>query len=195
MKNFYCSLLFFAFSLLVSSQTILNKTETTTRTVQDPYTVILSPGFSAKGTTSNPFIARIGTLTEIPAVSPNNSVSGQSNPSGEVISTLNGSIFHDTKGDIAVAAAGQLTFSLPIALPPGINSVAPQMNLSYTSGSGNGIAGYGWSLSGITNIARIGKNIEKDGYLKGLDLTYNDIYVFNGNRLLLKSGEYGKNGA
>jgi hypothetical protein len=195
MKHFYYSLLLFGLSLVVKGQTILSQTETTARTVQDPRTVILSPGFSAKGTASNTFIARIGTLTEIPPSSPNNSVSGQSNPSGETISTLNGSVFHDTKGDIAVGSSGQLQYSLPIALPPGINSVAPQMNLTYTSGSGNGIAGFGWSLSGITNIARIGKNIEKDGVLKGIDLTLDDYYVFNGNRLLLKSGEYGKDGA
>lgn len=51
--------------------------------------------------------------------------------------------FHDTKGNIEVNGMGQLQFSLPIALPPGIKSVAPQINLTYTSGTGNGIAGYG----------------------------------------------------
>ncbi len=196
MKNFYATLLAVFFTTFFSqAQTILSTAETTSRTVQDPYAVLLSPGFNAKASVVNPFIAKIGASTTTPPISPNNSTAGQSNPSGETISTLNGSIFHDTKGDIAVGSSGQLQYSLPIALPPGINSVAPQMNLMYTSGSGNGIAGFGWSLSGITNIARTGKNIEKDGDLKGIDLTLNDYYVFNGNRLLLKSGQYGKNGA
>lgn len=184
---------FFVF-LHTQAQTILNQPETFTRTVQDPNAVIMMPGFSVNGNLSNPFIARIGTLTEIPPASPNNSTAGASNPSGES-TTLSGSLFHDTKGDIAVGSGGQLTYSLPIALPPGINSVAPQMNLTYTSGSGNGIAGYGWSLSGVTSIARAGKNIEKDNELKGIQLDYTDFYYFNGNRLLLKSGEYGKDGA
>ena len=103
--------------------------------------------------------------------------------------------FHDTQGNIEVNGGGQLQYTLPIALPPGIKSVAPQVNLTYTSGSGNGIAGYGWNLSGITSISRTGKTIEKDGELQGIKLDYSDYYSFNGQRLILKSGEYGKDGA
>ncbi|MEN2436738.1 SpvB/TcaC N-terminal domain-containing protein, partial [Weeksellaceae bacterium A-14] len=90
---------------------------------------------------------------------------------------------------------GQLQFTLPVALPPGIKSVAPQINLVYTSGSGNGIAGYGWSISGITSISRMGKTIEVDSEVKGVKLDYTDYYSFNGQRLILKSGVYGKDGA
>ncbi|WP_370899703.1 RHS repeat-associated core domain-containing protein [Chryseobacterium gossypii] len=103
--------------------------------------------------------------------------------------------FHDTKGNIDVNGAGQLQFSLPIALPPGIKSVAPQVNLVYTSGSSNGVVGYGWNISGITSISRAGKNIEKDGEMRGVQLDYSDFYNFNGQRLVLKSGVYGKDGA
>lgn len=107
----------------------------------------------------------------------------------------NNPVFHDTQGNIEVNGSGQLQYTLPIALPPGIKSVAPQINLSYSSGSGNGIAGYGWSLSGLTAITRMGKTIEKDGEVGGVQLDYSDYYSFNGQRLLLKSGEYGKDGA
>ncbi len=103
--------------------------------------------------------------------------------------------FHDTQGSIDVNGGGQLQFNLPIALPPGVKSVAPQMNLVYTGGYGNGIAGYGWSLSGITSISRMGKTLETDGEIKGIQLDYSDYYSFNGQRLILKSGEYGKDGA
>ena len=71
--------------------------------------------------------------------------------------------FHDTKGNIEVNAGGQLQFSLPIELPKGIKNVSPNISLIYTSNAGNGIAGYGWSLSGVTTISRVGKTIEKDG--------------------------------
>lgn len=80
-------------------------------------------------------------------------------------------------------------------LPPGVKSVAPQINLVYTSGSGNGIAGYGWNITGITAISRLGKNIEKDGEVIGTRFDYSDYYSFNGQRLILKSGGYGKDGA
>ncbi|MDC8026598.1 RHS repeat-associated core domain-containing protein [Elizabethkingia anophelis] len=103
--------------------------------------------------------------------------------------------FHDTQGNIEVNGGGQLQYTLPIALPPGIKSVAPQINLVYTSGGRNGIAGYGWNISGITAISRTGKNLEKDGEIKGVQLDYSDFYQFNGERLVLKSGVYGKDGA
>lgn len=103
--------------------------------------------------------------------------------------------FHDTQGNIEVNGSGQLQFTLPIALPPAVKSVAPQINLVYTSGSGNGIAGYGWNLSGITSIARTGKNIDRDGIKESVKLNDNDSFSFNGQRLILVSGEYGKNGS
>jgi hypothetical protein len=65
----------------------------------------------------------------------------------------------------------------------------------YSSGSGNGLVGYGGSISGLTAISRVGKNLEKDGIAKGVQLDYSDYYSFNGQRLILKSGEYGKDGA
>ncbi|WP_227411513.1 RHS repeat-associated core domain-containing protein [Cruoricaptor ignavus] len=103
--------------------------------------------------------------------------------------------FHDTQGNIEVNGGGQLQYTLPIALPPGVKSVAPQINLVYTSGAGNGIAGYGWNLSGITSITRMSRTIEKDGAVKGIQLDDTDYFSFNGQRLLLKSGTYGSSGA
>lgn len=180
-------------SVLGFSQTILYQAESTSRTVQDPQTVVLAPGFRASSSSSNPFIAKIGPATENPGGGPADSNAGATNPSGTT--APDGKSFHDTKGNIEVNGAGQLQFTLPIALPPGVKSVAPQINLMYTSGSSNGIAGYGWNVSGITSISRVGKNIEKDGEIKGIQLDYSDYYSFNGQRLILKSGEYGKDGA
>lgn len=103
--------------------------------------------------------------------------------------------FHDTQGNIDVNEGGQLQFNMAIDLPPGVKNVSPQVGLVYLSGAGNGTAGYGWNISGITSISRVGKNIEKDGEFKGVKLDYSDYYSFNGQRLILKSGEYGKDGA
>ena len=177
------------------SQQILNKAETASRTVSDPKTVILSPGFTANSQNVNPFIAKIAeSSVQSVNAGTTNSTAGENNLSGQ-IGVGN---FHDTKGDISVSGGGQLLFSLPIALPPSINGVAPQMNLSYSSGSGTGIAGMGFSISGINNISRVGKNIEKDGESKGIQLDYSDYFEFNGQRLLLKTpgdiNSYGKDG-
>ncbi|PKF74499.1 RHS repeat-associated core domain-containing protein [Chryseobacterium sp. PMSZPI] len=175
------------------SQTILYQAESTSRTVQDPQAVVMAQGFHAKSDVSNPFLAKIGPSTDNPGGGPTDSNSGANNPSGT--SSPAGQSFHDTKGNIDVSAGGQLQYTLPIALPPGVKSVAPQINLVYTSNSGSGIAGYGWNLSGISAISRISKNIERDGITQGIQLDYSDIYSFNGQKLILKSGEYGKDGA
>lgn len=190
MKLFY-SIIISLLSVAGYSQTILHQNESTTRTVQDPQTVIMAPGFRATSGISNPFIAKIGPGTENPGGGPSDSQAGANNPSG----TPPNQVFHDTKGEIDVTPGGQLQFSQPIALPPGIKSVAPQINLVYTSGSGNGIAGFGWNISGITSISRIGKTLETDGSVMGIHLDYSDYYTFNGKRLILKSGQYGRDGA
>lgn len=106
--------------------------------------------------------------------------------------------FHSTQGKIEVNAGGQLQYTLPIAVPPGIKSVSPNISLMYLSNSSNGIAGYGWTISGLTSITRTSKNIEKDGELKGVQLDYSDLYSFNGQRLILSPDSpvaYGQDGA
>ena len=196
MKKFYF-LLYSTISVLGFSQTILNQSETTTRTVQDPNVVVLAPGFHATSSVSNPFVAKIGASTDTSGGGPNTpSTAGSSNPSGTVTPT--GVSFHNTQGDIDVTSMGQLQYTLPIATPPGIKNVAPQINFLYTSGSGNGIARYGWSISGITSISRIAKTIENNGEVKGIQLDYSDYYSFNGQRLILKHDSpatYGQDGA
>ncbi|MDV7697046.1 FG-GAP-like repeat-containing protein [Chryseobacterium soli] len=191
--KFFSSFILSLCSVLGFSQTILYQTENTSRTVQDPQVVVLAQGFHATSATSNPFVAKIGPGTENPGGGPIDSGAGATNPSGTIETADNK--FHDTKGDIDVSGSGQLQFSLPVALPPGVKSVAPQVNLVYTSGSGNGIAGYGWNISGISAISRAGKTVEKDGEAQAIQLDYSDYYSFNGQRLILKNGEYGKDGA
>ena len=192
MKKLYAVVSLCSF-FLGYSQINLNNPETKSRTVTDPVSITLSQGFRAASSEVE-FTARIqDSNSSNPPSSGGGGASpvNPSTPSG----TLGSNLFHDTQGNIEVNGVGQLQFTLPIALPPGVKSVAPQVNLVYTSGSGNGIAGYGWNLSGITSIARVGKNIDKDGKAEGISLTYNDYYSFNGQRLILKSGEYGKDGS
>ncbi|SDI56392.1 FG-GAP-like repeat-containing protein [Chryseobacterium jejuense] len=187
------SLLLSLCSVLGFSQTILYQAESTSRTVQDPQAVIMAQGFHAKSDISKPFLAKLGPATENSGGGPTDSQAGANNPTKTTeTDTLR---FHDTRGNIDVTQAGQLQYTLAIELPPGMQKTAPNINLAYVSGAGNGLVGYGWNISGITSISRVGKNIEKDGITKGVQLDYSDYYSFNGQRLILKSGEYGKDGA
>ncbi|WP_084220903.1 RHS repeat-associated core domain-containing protein [Chryseobacterium sp. StRB126] len=189
----FSSLILSLCSVLGFSQTILYQAETISRTVQDPQSVVMAQGFHATSNVSNPFIAKIGPATGSSGGGPVDSGAGGNNPSGAT--TSKGQPFHDTKGNIDVSGSGQLQFTLPIALPPGVKNIAPQTNLVYTSGTGNGSAGYGWNISGISSISRVGKNVESDAETKGIKLDYSDRYSFNGQRLILKNGEYGKDGS
>ena len=49
---------------------------------------------------------------------------------------------------------GTGNFSVPIALPPGRNGFQPQLTLSFSTGSGNGPFGLGWSL-GVPGVSRL----------------------------------------
>ena len=49
---------------------------------------------------------------------------------------------------------GTGNFTIPIAVPPGRNGFQPQLNLIYSTGSGNGPFGLGWSLSLPGSAAR-----------------------------------------
>lgn len=102
-----------------------------------------------------------------------------------------------TQGELSVSLTGGATYTIPIATPPGINGVAPKVALSYNSQSTNGLAGYGWNLSGLSSITRIPTAKYIDGIIDGVDFDNLDRFSLDGQRLLTKngtSGVYGANG-
>ena len=103
--------------------------------------------------------------------------------------------YQDTQGHVDVSSDGQVTFELPIALPPSIADVGPKIVLSYNSGQSGGIAGQGWDINGLSVIRRISTRIDLDGFRDGVDFDANDKLAIDGMRLLLKSGNYLADGA
>jgi RHS repeat-associated protein len=99
-----------------------------------------------------------------------------------------------TEGQLSVSLTGGATYSVPIAVPPGINGVVPQISLAYNSQGGNGMAGYGWNISGVSAITRIPSTKFHDGTIDPVDFDALDRFAFDGQRLILKSGTYGGNG-
>ncbi|MHB8746299.1 MAG: glycoside hydrolase family protein [Gammaproteobacteria bacterium] len=67
----------------------------------------------------------------------------------------------------------------------------PSLALTYNSQGGNGLLGMGWSLSGLSAITRCPQTMATDGNTGGVDITYNDRYCLDGQRLILVSGTYG----
>jgi RHS repeat-associated protein len=100
----------------------------------------------------------------------------------------------DTKGELQISASGTASYKVPIALPPGINDVAPQLALVYNGASVQGMAGMGWNLTGISSISRISSRIDLDGVLDGVDFDNLDRFALDGQRLIEKNGVYGASG-
>src|SRR5690554_7644084 len=109
-----------------------------------------------------------------------------------------------TQGVLDVSLTGAATYTIPISVPPGINGVQPDISLTYSSQAGNGLAGWGWNISGVSVITRVPATKHHDGRVGNITYTtgkYGDRFALDGQRLLPSdtrvaggSGEYGSNG-
>lgn len=100
-----------------------------------------------------------------------------------------------TQGDISVSLSGAAIYNVPIQLPLGINGTTPEIGITYNSQSGNGNAGYGWNLSGISKISITGSSNFYDKKISTTQIGNDDRFILDGQRLILKNGTYGHNDA
>ncbi len=70
---------------------------------------------------------------------------------------------------------GTGSMSVPIATSPGRSGFGPQLSLSYNSGAGNGIFGFGWDLS----LPSISRKTDK-GLPRYQDATESDVFILSG---------------
>ncbi len=94
-------------------------------------------------------------------------------------------------GDFNVSLSGAATYNVPINLPPGIKDIAPTLGLAFSSQASNGLAGWGWNVSGLSTITRVPSTEYHDGIVDGVDFDSYDRFALDGQRLLIKSGTYG----
>lgn len=87
-----------------------------------------------------------------------------------------------------VSESGGAIVSIPIDVPAGIGGMQPNLSLVYNNQSGYGIAGWGWSLSGLSCITRTGSNQFYDGKVCGIQFSQEDNLMLDGQRLILQSG-------
>jgi RHS repeat-associated protein len=100
-----------------------------------------------------------------------------------------------TEGQLSVSLTGGANYNIPIAVPPGINGIVPQVSLSYNSQGGNGLAGYGWNVAGVSVITRIPTTKFHDNTIDAVDFNNLDRFAFDGQRLIVKNGTAGAYGA
>ncbi|MCM0666904.1 RHS repeat-associated core domain-containing protein [Flavobacterium tyrosinilyticum] len=167
MKHFYLAFLFTGLSFFASAQDLGG-------TPVEGVTIIKkinkAEETQVSGIENNSQISNLSSLAAIPGPT------GTSNEVGV------------TEGQLSVSLSGAANYSIPIAVPAGINGVVPEVNLVYNSQSGNGIAGYGWNISGVSAITRIPRTKFHDGSVGGINLDANDRFALDGQRLILKTG-------
>jgi len=96
--------------------------------------------------------------------------------------------------EVAVDAAGQAMFSIPIDVPPGICGAEPRLAFAYQSRQGNGVMGVGWSCSGLSAVTRCKPTYVSDGYSGPVTYGATDRFLLDGQRLIAARGEYGAAG-
>jgi RHS repeat-associated protein len=100
-----------------------------------------------------------------------------------------------TAGEFSVDKNGAATYTVPIAVTPGTAGVEPKITLNYSSQAGPGIAGFGWSIGGLSAISRGPQTKLVDGQNRAMDFTRNDRFYLDGQRLVVIAGTYSYDGA
>ncbi len=98
-----------------------------------------------------------------------------------------GSVVGNIPGQFNVSGTGAATYTIPIECPKGINGLQPNISLVYNSQSGNGIAGWGWNISGLSQITRTRKNYYFDQEAAPIDWTKESPLSLDGQRLIIIS--------
>ncbi|MCR4915899.1 MAG: FG-GAP-like repeat-containing protein [Prevotella sp.] len=87
-------------------------------------------------------------------------------------------------GAFAVTPTGGATYSIAIDLPKAAGGALPQIGLSYNSQAGNGIAGWGCNITGISAITCGTHDIYHDGSAGAIKHDKTDAYYLDGQRLI-----------
>lgn len=132
--------------------------------------------FHAKPDVDNYVRASIDPLLVFPPLGGEPTGGSPNNDEGGVVGTL--------PGNLMVSPSGAAVYNIPIAVPPGVNGMAPSLSLVYNSQGGNGLLGVGWSLSGLSAITRTRTTLYNNGYIDGVDFDDNDQLMLNGQRLI-----------
>lgn len=98
------------------------------------------------------------------------------------------------KGIVGTSPNGASTYSIPIECPPGTSGMLPNISLVYNSQGGSGIAGQGWSISGLSMISRGGADMYHDATVAAVKYSNDDIFLLDGVRLYPVIGSNGASG-
>ena len=127
-----------------------------------------------------------GTNYIITNVTGNFTATAQNPSAGEGVITA--SAAGRTAGQFSVDNSGNANYNIPIWVPSGARGIEPHLALHYLSSAPDGILGPGWTLTGLSAIARCAKTWASDGTPAGVTLTSSDGLCLDGNRLRATTG-------
>ncbi|TVZ40630.1 RHS repeat-associated protein [Alteromonadaceae bacterium 2753L.S.0a.02] len=141
-----------------------------------------------------------GYILDVLYSSSNGSLSSSYNDAASVsemfsFQTYSGNVTGTLGGNFRVSETGAATYSIPILTPAGSGASTPSVSLSYSSQSGGGILGDGWSLNAFSAVTRCRKTYDIDREVNAITFTDNDEFCLDGQRLILVSGVHGANNA
>jgi RHS repeat-associated protein len=97
-------------------------------------------------------------------------------------------------GGFAVSPRGSATYQIALSTPPGRNQIEPRLAIAYDSDRGDGLLGVGFSLQGISAIARCRSIAPRDGIRREVRYDASDKFCLDGIPLVAIEGEYGGDG-
>lgn len=108
-------------------------------------------------------------------------------PAGTIVADAGGVLAPAGDGSVTVDDRGGAHEHIPIWVPAGRAGIQPNLSLDYTSGGGNGVAGVGWTLSGLSQISRC-PNLRQNGAIAApILLSSGDTWCADGEPLLRSS--------
>lgn len=84
---------------------------------------------------------------------------------------------------IQVSSNGQLNYEIPLSVVTGTGGLSPKLSITYNSGNGNGLLGYGFDLNGLSVICRSPRNLYNDKIADIVRFTSQDRFSLDGIRL------------
>ena len=93
-------------------------------------------------------------------------------------------IFGKINDELNVSPTGQLSYEIPIPALPGTGGVKPNISVTYNSSTKNGLAGYGFDITGLSIISRIPSDGFHDLRPTAINFTGTDHFALDGQRLM-----------
>ena len=97
--------------------------------------------------------------------------------------------------EFGVDATGGANYIVPIDVAAGRGGLRPAISLRYSSQEGDGLAGMGFTVIGLSRITRCPLTIAVDGRTQGVQFATSDRYCLDNQPLVLVTGTYGADGA